>query len=370
MKYTIYLLLTLLMFTGCSHKVTDTLKPISYGQYQEVTFTDIPSWEVEDFDEAFDAFQKTCKKSSRKSLFAKVCTQSLSSRDAKGFFEENFTPFASVSSKSLATGYYEPSIKGSYTQNEEYPYALYGVPDDLLRIEVINEYKPMIKRPLRGRLVDGKVIPYYSRKEISEHALKAETPLCYVSDKIDLFFLQVQGSGRVVFEDNSSMYIGYGDHNGFPYQSIGKEMIRRGYLEKGQVSLRSIHQYLDNNPEEIDAVLNSNPSYIFFQKRNSSASGALGITLQAGRSVAVDRKNIPLGMPLFISTHDPLLRQKYERMVFAHDTGGAIKGEARIDIFFGSGEKAKEQAGMMQEKLKLWMLVPNDYLFQSKGRVE
>ena len=129
-------------------------------------------------------------------------------------------------------------------------------------------------------------------------------------------------------------------------------MIQRGCLAKEEVSLSSIYEYLSNNPHEIDDILNSNPSYVFFQKRKVGASGALGLRLEAGRSVAVDKKNIPLGMPLFISTHEPISNDTYERMVFAHDTGGAIKGESRIDIFFGSGKKAKEQAGLMQEMMK------------------
>lgn len=366
MKYLISLLFIILLFSGCSHKTSGALKAISYGQYQEVSFKDLPSWESEDFDEALDVFQKTCQKSSRKPLFAKICAKSENIGGAREFFEGNFTPFVSLSASSLATGYYEPTLEGSYTKSEEYPYAVYGVPDDLVRLELIDEYKPFIRRPLRGRFVDEKIVPYFSRQEISENALSTEEPLCYVSDKIDLFFLQVQGSGKIELDDNTSLYLGYGDQNGYPYESIGKEMIRRGCLKKGEVSLRSIYQYLSDNPHEIDSILNSNPSYVFFQKRSTGASGALGLRLQTGRSVAVDKKNIPLGMPLFISTHEPISNEKYERMVFAHDTGGAIKGESRIDIFFGSGKKAKEQAGLMQKKLKLWMLVPNDYLIQSK----
>jgi len=370
MKYVLTFLLTLLIFTGCSYKVSDPLKSISYGHYEEGSFTEIPSWEDEDFNEVFAVFEQTCQKSSRKAIFSKVCALSFDVNDTKMFFEENFTPFVSTTSESLATGYFEPTIKGSYTKSETYPYPLYSVPDDLIRIELIDEYQDRLKRPLRGRLADDKVIPYYSRKEISEGALASQSPLCYINDKIELFFLQVQGSGRVTFDDNSSMYIGYGDQNGFPYHSIGKEMVARGYLKEGEVSLRSIHQYFEENPHEIDAILNTNQSYIFFQKRKGSATGALGVRLQAGRSVAVDRENIPLGMPLFISTEEPISKQRFEKVVFAHDTGGAIKGENRIDIFFGSGEKAKEQAGMMQAEIKLWILVPNDYLAQSKGAVE
>ncbi len=358
------------MFAGCSHKATDQLKEISYGQYQKVSYDQIPSWKDENFDEALAIFKKTCAKTSHQTLFKSVCHICINAKDAKVFFEENFTPFVSLSSSSLATGYYEPTIKGSSIQSKAYPYPLYGVPDDLIPIEVLDEYKPFIKRPMRGRLFNGKVVPYYSRKEISENALASQSPLCYVSDKVELFFLQVQGSGRIIMDDNSSMYVGYAEHNGYTYHSIGKEMVARGYLKSAEVSLQSIHDYFDDHPEAIDTVLNSNPSYIFFKKRDNSAIGALGIPLEEGRSVAVDRENIPLGMPLFISTEKPLSKERLVRVMFAHDTGAAIKGENRIDIFFGSTQRAEEEAGMMQAELKLWMLVPNDYLVQSKQRVK
>ncbi len=366
MKYMMSMLIFIFFFLGCAHKTRDELKPISYGEYKAVSYAQLPSWDSENFDEALDVFIKTCKKSHLKTIFTNVCAKAQGVENAKEFFENSFTPFAALSSTSLATGYYEPSLEGSYTQSSSYPYPLYGVPDDLVKIELINEYKEAIRHPIRGRLVKGKIVPYYSREEIMTNALTNQNPICYVKDKIDLFFLQVQGSGRIILDDNSSLYIGYADQNGFPYHSIGKEMIKRGCISKEEVSLQSIYTYLQTHPNEIDSIFYSNPSYIFFQKKFKPASGALGVTLEEGRSVAVDRKNIPLGMPLFISTNEPLSNDKYERIVFAHDTGTAIKGEARIDIFFGSNQKAKKQAGLMQAPLKLWMLVPNDYLFQSK----
>lgn len=366
MKYMISVLVFIFFFLGCAHKPTDKLKPISYGNYKAVSYKELPSWESEDFDEVLALFIKTCKKTHSKTIFKNVCSKAQGVKRSKEFFEDNFTPFAALSSTTLATGYYEPNLEGSYTQSAVYPYPLYGVPDDLVKVELISAYKEAISYPIRGRLVKGEILPYYSREEIMNNALIKQKPICYVKDKVGLFFLQVQGSGRILLDDKTCIYIGYGDQNGFPYHSIGKEMVRRGYLTRNEVSLQTIYKYLSEHPNEIDSILSSNPSYIFFQKRLKPASGALGITLTQGRSVAVDRKNIPLGMPLFISTNEPLSNEKYERMVFAHDTGGAIKGEARIDIFFGSSQKAKEQAGLMQSALKLWMLVPNDYLIQSK----
>jgi len=308
------------MFFGCAPKPTAKLKPISYGKYQEVTFSSIPSWEDEDFDTAFAVFEKTCERTAGHDLFKSVCANRNAKENSKVFFEENFTPFVSLSEQSLATGYFEPTLKGSLVKNASYPYPVYGKPADLVKIELVPSYKKYISRPLRGRLVDGKIEPYYSREEINDNVLQEE-PLCYVKDKIDLFFLQVQGSGRVVFDDNTTLCLGYADQNGHPYVSIGKEMIKKGLIEKEKVSLQSIRTYLSENPSKADEILELNPSYVFFEKRPKAASGSLGVLLEEGRSIAVDRNTIPLGMPVFISTQEPLSGGKYARIVFAHDTG-------------------------------------------------
>lgn len=371
MKRIMYLVFLALLFIGCSYSPRLELKPISYGDYKEVHFTEIEAWEQEDFTKALDVFIKTCSRTSSKKLFRSSCEKSneisLDDRSqAKKFFEKNFTPFVSLSEKSLATGYFEPLIEGSFEKSARYPYPLYGVPTDLVRVELPKSYKERLRHPLRGRFVNGAIHPYFTRQEINTNGLAAQEPICYVRDKVDLFFLQVQGSGCIRLDNNSIIYVGYADQNGFPYVSIGKEMIKKGMLTKEEISLESIRSYLYANPHQTDMVLNSNPSYIFFQIKTHSASGALGLILEPKRSVAVDKRNIPLGMPLFISTTDPLSNEKFERIVFAHDTGGAIKGEARIDIFYGAGEIAREKAGNMKNNVKLWMLVPNDYLAKSK----
>jgi len=371
MNWIMYLVFLGLLFSGCSYVPTQKLKPISYGDYKEVHFSEIEAWEKEDFSKALEVFIKTCSRTSSKELFQSSCEKSnvvsLDDRlQAKDFFEKNFTPFVSLSESSLATGYFEPLLEGSLEKSEAYPYPLYGVPKDLVHVELPATYKQRLGYPLRGRFVNGTIKPYFTREEISRNGLGEEEPICYVKDGVELFFLQVQGSGCIRLDDKSILYVGYGDQNGFPYVSIGQEMISKGMLTKEEVSLQSIRSYLYANPKQTDMILNSNPSYVFFQTKTHSASGALGLVLEPKRSVAVDKRNIPLGMPLFISTTDPLSNDKFERIVFAHDTGGAIKGEARIDIFYGSGEVARAKAGNMKNNLKLWMLIPNDYLAKSK----
>lgn len=371
MKQPLYLLIIPLFFAACTPKPSLELASLSSGAYAKSSFDELPSWESENYTNALKVFQKTCTSTKANGLLKRTCegAKTVSPEDVqkiKTFFEQNFTPFISLSNRSLATGYYEPFLEGSLEQTPLYPYPIYGVPDDLLKIELSEGYRQYLKKPLRGRLVDGVIKPYFTRQEITSEGLITQKPICYVNDKIQLFFLQVQGSGKVYLDDNSSLYIGYADQNGHPYVSIGKEMIKRGLIKQEDISLESICNYLQQYPYEADEILNLNPSYIFFEKRQQSATGALGVVLEAGRSVAVDKSKIPLGMPLFISTREPLSGDKYEKMMFAHDTGGAIKGESRIDIFFGSGEKARKQAGLMQDEVKLWMLVPNDYLQNSK----
>jgi len=371
MKHISYLFLITVLFTACSHKPTPHLKAISYGDYKPSDFSELPGWEDEDFMKSFEIYLKTCEKTQAKALYQESCLKAKSltlndENEARRFFEKNFSPFKALSKKSLATGYYEPLLHGSLEQSSDFPYPLYGVPSDLLRIELSKAYKAKLSKPLRGRLVNGRVKPYFTRAQIDDNALGELNPICYVSDKVDLFFLQVQGSGRVELTDGSILYMGYGDQNGYPYVSIGKEMIKRGLLTKEEVSLESIRAYLNAHVEQRDEILHANPSYIFFEPRSHSASGSLGIILESQRSVAVDKKNIPLGMPLYVSTNDPLSEEAFEKMMFAHDTGGAIKGESRIDIFYGAGKIARQKAGQMQNPLELWMLVPNDYLAKSK----
>lgn len=342
MKHICYLITVTFFFIGCAPHPSPKLVYLSYGSYEEVGFESIPSWPQEDFVLAFDILQKTCERVASIDLYKETCSRlkNMSYYDSIGarlFFENNFTPFVSLSSKSLATGYYEPLLHGSLEKTQEFRYPVYSVPTDLVK-------------------------PYFTREEINSDALGLQKPICYVDNNIDLFFLHVQGSGCIGLEDGSMLYLGYADYNGHSYVSIGKEMVKKGLITQEDISLKSITAYLDNYPDQRDMIFSLNPSYIFFETRSHSASGALGVVLQEGRSVAVDKNNIPLGMPLFISTLDPLNLDKYEKIVFAHDTGSAIEGESRIDIFFGSGKEAAERAGQMKSKVKIWVLVPNDYL--------
>ena len=221
---------------------------------------------------------------------------------------------------------------------------------------------------LRGRVVGHKVVPYYNREAIEKNRqLLKGHELLWVDDAISLFFLQIQGSGKIQLADNKKLAIGYVDQNGHPYVAIGRELINLGVLTRKNVSLQSIRQWLIKNPKKMNAILNTNPSYVFFEIRDKGPLGSLGVPLTAERSIAVDRKYIKLGLPVWIDTTLPTKTSastssgsKYQRLMFAQDTGGAITGAVRADVFWGAGKRAKYIAGHMKQKGRLFVLLPKN----------
>jgi len=213
-----------------------------------------------------------------------------------------------------------------------------------------NDYKEVL-----NSFVENKLVPCYSRLELSTRKIDAKV-ICYTDSKIDLFFLEVQGSGRVKFESGETIFLGYDNQNGHPYKSIGKYLVKRDEISQKNISLQSIKKWFKQNPTKVDDVLNYNPSVVFFKKREQGATGALGLKLTAYRSIAVDRRYIPLGSMLFLSAEGKKI--SFHRIVFAQDTGGAIKGKNRADIFLGFGENAGKIAGELQAPLKLWIFRP------------
>jgi membrane-bound lytic murein transglycosylase A len=182
--------------------------------------------------------------------------------------------------------------------------------------------------------------------------------ICYTDSKIDLFFLEIQGSGRAQLEDGTLMYIGYGNQNGHKYRAIGRYLVKIGALKIKEVSLQSIRAWLDANPKRVDEVLNYNKSVVYFKERKQSATGSLGIQLTPKRSIAVDRRSIPLGTMLYLNA--PIHGYQVSKIVHAQDTGGAIKGAIRADMFLGSGKDAREVAGKLKSELELWMILPKN----------
>ena len=218
---------------------------------------------------------------------------------------------------------------------------------------------------LGGKLAGNKIVPYSTRAEIeSNPQLYAGSELAWIDDIIDVFFLQIQGSGLVQLDNGKEVHVGYADQNGYPYNSIGRILVERGELTLDQASMQGIKNWARNNLEKLRDLLNSNPSYVFFRELPAGLSGpigALGIPISAERSVAIDPKFIPLGAPVFLSTTQPNSSKPLKRLMLAQDTGGAIKGGVRADVFWGAGADAGAKAGAMKQSGKIWVLLPKGF---------
>lgn len=342
--------------------------------YVPATWADLPGWNDDDVAAAWPAFLLSCRGVASRGNGAgwkRVCDLARAADgkpgfDARRFFEQNLKPYAIANGEGavngLVTGYYEPLLRGSRTRAKGYEQPVRGVPDDLLTIDLSAVFPELKDKRVRGRLEGNKVLPYWSRAEIATRGDKLPGPtLLYVDDAVELFFLQVQGSGRVRLADGSTVRLNYADQNGHPYQSIGKVLVERGELKLEEASMQGIQSWARANPGRLDALLNSNPSYVFFREMpnsNGGPIGALGVPLTAERSIAIDPRSVPLGSPVFLATTRPNSSTPLNRLVMAQDTGGAIKGAVRADYFWGFGKEAGEQAGRMKQSGRLWVLLP------------
>jgi membrane-bound lytic murein transglycosylase A len=287
---------------------------------------------------------------------------------ARAFFERHFVAqrlsTEEGTGQGLLTGYYEPLLMGSYTPDERFQYPLYQSPGTMLTLELASVYPELKDKRVRGRLVEGKkVVPYYSRAEIDgkDRPLAGEE-LLWVDNREDLFFLHVQGSGRVQLPDGKRIGVNYANHNGHPYVALGRRLIEWNALTADSVNMFSIKQWLRENPDKAETLYNENPSYVFFTLREhleAGPLGSLGVPLTAERSLAVDRRLIELGSVLWVESHYPEGDQApLQKLVFAQDTGGAIQGPLRGDLFFGTGQTAALRAGLMAQPLHLYWLQP------------
>ena len=300
-------------------------------------------------------------------------------RDAaavRAFFEGHFSPYGVVADdgriEGTITGYYEPLLAGSRTKNERFTVPLYSAPDDLLTIDLAALYPELKDKRLRGRVDGRKVVPYWARSDIETgKAPVGDKVLVYVEDPVEAFFLQIQGSGRVALADGSVMRVGYADQNGHPYRSIGRVLIERGELSPDRASMQGIREWGRRHPDQLPALLDENPSYVFFREvpppvpgtleaAIDGPIGTLGVPLAAGRTLAVDARFIPLGAPVFLATTHPLATAPLDRLMLAQDTGGAIRGAIRADFFWGFGDDAGREAGRMKQDGRMWVLWPKD----------
>jgi membrane-bound lytic murein transglycosylase A len=267
----------------------------------------------------------------------------------------------------LFTGYYEPHLRGSLTPDGRYRYPVYAMPADLMVIDLTAFAEELSGKRIVGRLDGNTVVPYPDRSTIEADAGfgRKAAPLAWVDDRVDLFFLQIQGSGRIYLSDGSFMRVHYHGSNGRPYRSIGRLLIDQGKIPPEEMSMQRLKSYLQDHPDEVDAVLNHNPSYVFFKTETSGPIGAIGVDLTPGRSVAVDRRVFPMAVPAFLQTQIPVVdgHGRIDRWIdfsaFAlnQDTGGAIRGPGRVDIFWGNGPYAEIAAGHMQHDGAFYLLI-------------
>jgi membrane-bound lytic murein transglycosylase A len=353
----------IIFFFGCSDKKIESLDLISNAKVHKISWENIDGFYKDNLDDAFRVFKKDCISSKKYKLLTKVCKKANNTSSSQEFFTQNFTPYRLLNKNNddngLITGYYEPILKGSYDKNEIYQYPIYKTPNDLISVHLDSIYPELKYKTIRGKLVNNKLIPYETRKEITKQ--NQLEPLLYLDSKIDKFFLEIQGSGKVLLDTGELINVAYANQNGRKYYPIGKKLIEDGTIKKENMSLQSIKQWCLNNPDKVDELFYLNESVVFFQISNKAATGSLGVELVAHRNIAVDRKFIPLGFLVFLNTTDPLTNEPINKLVVAADTGGAIKGEIRADLFWGSGEGALEKAGKMAQSGKLTLLVPNEY---------
>ena len=330
----------------------------------------LPDWQTLDLVPTRLAFLKSCSALKTKPQWQEVCARAeLVADDStalRAFYEEWFTPYQVFnpdgSDSGMITGYYEPLLKGSRTRTKHFRYPLYAVPDDLLTIDLGEAYPQLKDMRLRGRVQGKRVVPYYNRAEIDGGVLPLKgRELFWVDNAIELFFLQIQGSGRIELADGTQVKVGYADQNGYPYVSIGKKLVEMGELTLEQASMQSIKEWGERNPDRLNALLELNASYVFFRELPDGLSaplGALGVPLTNEYSLAVDARTIPLGAPVFLSTTYPSDSAPLNRLMLAQDTGGAIRGAVRADFFWGFGQEAGAMAGRMKQQGRLWVLFP------------
>ena len=373
--------LVIVLLTACAPKGLEKQSNTVQLDLTPVAFADLPFWSRDRHVEALGAFIRSCPsllgdtdshigghriKAEDWVLICRVANQ-LATGDAQAaqkFFENWFAPHlisAAGISQGLFTGYFEAELRGSRIQSPEFNVPLHGLPIDLVRVNLGKFEIGCRGQNLIGRMADGRILPYHRRGDIQKGALRESAPvLAWVDDAIDAFLLNVQGSGRVVLEDDAVMRVGYAGNNGHRYVSIGRVLIDQGELPSGSAGWTQIRNWMARHPSKAETLLARNPRYIFFREISGDGPiGAQGVALTPRRSLAVDRKFIPLGLPIWLDTVWPGQDERpLRRLMVAQDTGSAIKGPIRGDFFWGYGKDALVEAGRMKSLGQYYILLP------------
>lgn len=355
-------------------KPNGSTKIAEFSLLKPANWQDLDGFSEDDLVAAWPAWLKSCSTLIKKEQWQSACSAAStlgkpSNATIATYLATHFDVYSANNedgtNAGLITGYYEPILKGSRKKSAKYPHPLYRQPADLITVDLGEVYPELKYKRVRGKLAGNKIVPYNTRAEIeSNPQLYAGTELAWIDDIIDVFFLQIQGSGLVQLDNGKEVHVGYADQNGYPYNSIGRILVERGELTLDQASMQGIKNWARNNLDKLRDLLNSNPSYVFFKELPAGLSGpigALGIPISAERSVAIDPKFIPLGAPVFLSTTQPYSSKPLKRLMLAQDTGGAIKGGVRADVFWGAGADAGAKAGAMKQSGKIWVLLPKGF---------
>jgi peptidoglycan lytic transglycosylase A len=362
---------------------------IPNGQLEPVAWTDLDGWPADDHAAGFAAFLDSCKAVARRTTSARdqrpmyaglidVCRRALKAvpldgAGARAFFERNFRPLrvaALGESTGLLTGYYEPVVEGSRTRTAEFSVPLYRRPSNLIFSGRRLNPATFPNRGKVGRQFGRrKIVPYYDRAQIENGALEGRNlEICWLKDPIEAFFIHIQGSARVRLADGKVLRVNYDAHNGYPYTPVGRILIDRNFVPREEMSMDRIRQWMQAHPEEAKELRQENKSYVFFRvtelSEQDEAVGGQGVPLTAVRSIAVDRALHVYGTPFFIEADLPIAAlapaTKFRRLMIAQDTGSAIVGPARADLYFGAGEEAGRVAGRMRHQGRFTMLVPKE----------
>jgi membrane-bound lytic murein transglycosylase A len=373
--------------------------PLEIGgsQYAPLAWTDIAGWSGDDHLLAYKAFRVSCKSiagqrnppadpkalgtSLREPCRAAKALDISDGAKARAFFEQHFLPLRISrlgEDAGFVTGYYEPIVDGSRTQTEIYTVPVYRRPSNLF---VRGLTQGAVGLPNKGQVFRKigrrKLVPYYDRAEIEDGAIAGRgLEICWLKDQTDLLFAQIQGSARVHLEDGSTIRINYDAHNGYPYMAVGRILIDRGIIPKEQMSMQKIREWMDQNPDGAKELRRQNRSYVFFREVSLSDKdepvGAQGVPLTPGRSIAVDKSLHVYGTPFFIEGDLPIESEQsktpFRRLMVAQDTGSAITGPARADIYYGAGHDAGRVAGRFRHNMRFVMLVPKSLDPLARGR--
>ncbi len=309
---------------------------------------ELVQFDHENFDEVVTIFINNCKSPTTKKMYGSLCENALHVSDKELFIKKNFKLYKIVDEQKdegTLTGYYEPELHGSLSKHDQYIYPLYAKPTGFKFINIATQMQDINSTK-------------YNNSRAGHSNLNLPV-LCYVDDKVDAFFLEIQGSGRVQLDNNETLFVGFGGTNGHKYSSIGKYLIAKGYMSANHMSLEDIKLWAKEHPEKLDEVLNHNERVVYFKKRDSkNVTGSLGVPLTPMRSVAIDSAYVPLGSMLYIDAKDQ--KHSIKNIVFAQDRGAAIKSPIRADLFTGYGKKALSIAGDLKAKLKMWIFLPKD----------